>query len=106
MAAGSDTGPEKRPPRKRRGRHDHRQTEQENSDQLPSAVSCRVAFDQKPLDHDDRFEPQLVVHQFSMEALHSVMSHNNGQVLGLYGEMSVMYQQLDAYKHSGSTLDR
>ena len=50
--------------------------------------------------------PQLVVHQFSMEALHSVMSHNNGQVLGLYGEMSVMYQQLDAYKHSGSTLDR
>ena len=41
-----------------------------------------------------------------MEALHSVMSHNNGQVLSLYDEMSVMYQQLDAYKHSGSTLDR
>ncbi len=50
--------------------------------------------------------PQLVVQQFSMEALHHIMLHNKSQMLGLYDEMTVMYGQLDAYKHSGSTLDR
>ena len=34
------------------------------------------------------------------------MLQNNSQMLGLYDEMTVMYGQLDAYKHSGSTLDR
>lgn len=50
--------------------------------------------------------PQLVVQQFSMEALHHIMMSNNSQILGMYDEMSVMYGQLDAYKHSGSRLDR
>ena len=50
--------------------------------------------------------PQLVVQQFSMEALHHIMMENNCQILGMYDEMSVMYGQLDAYKHSGSSLDR
>ena len=50
--------------------------------------------------------PQLVVQQFSMEALHHIMARNNSQILGMYDEMSVMYGQLDAYKHSGSRLDR
>lgn len=50
--------------------------------------------------------PQLVVQQFSMEALHHIMMANNCQILGMYDEMSVMYGQLDAYKHSGSRLDR
>ena len=49
--------------------------------------------------------PQLVIQQFSMEALHHIMS-NNCQILGMYDEMSVMYGQLDAYKHFGSRLDR
>lgn len=31
---------------------------------------------------------------------------NNSQVLGMYDEMSVMYGELDAYKHQGSRLDR
>ena len=44
--------------------------------------------------------------QFSMEALHHIMMSNNCQILGMYDEMSVMYGQLDAYKHSGSRLDR
>ena len=56
---------------------------------------------------DEQCEPpQLVVQQFSMEALHHIMLQNNSQMLGLYDEMTVMYGQLDAYKHSGSTLDR
>ena len=46
--------------------------------------------------------PQLVVQQVSMEALHNIMLSNNHQVLD---EMSIMYGQLDAYKHSGSRLD-
>ena len=50
--------------------------------------------------------PQLTVQQFSMEALHNVMLQNSSQILALYDEMSVMYGQLDAYMHSGSTLDR
>ena len=55
----------------------------------------------------DDIEPsQLVVQQFSMEALHNIMLRNGSQMLGLYDEMSIMYGQLDAYKHSGSTLDR
>ena len=48
--------------------------------------------------------PQLVVQQFSMEALHNVMLTSNHQILGVYKEMSIMYGQLDAYKHSGSRL--
>ena len=51
-------------------------------------------------------QPQLVVQQFSMEALHHIMLKNSHQILGMYDEMSVMYGQLDAYKHSGSRLDR
>lgn len=50
-------------------------------------------------------DPPQLVQQFSMEALHQVMMRNRNQVLGLYDEMSVMYGQLDAYKHSRSTLD-
>ena len=34
------------------------------------------------------------------------MLNNGCQILGLYDEMSIMYGQLDAYKRSGSTLDR
>ena len=50
-------------------------------------------------------QPQLVVQQFSMEALHHIMLKNSHQILVMYNEMSVMYSQLDAYKHSGSRLD-
>lgn len=50
--------------------------------------------------------PQFVVQQFSMEALHHIMINNGCQILGMYDEMSIMYGQLDAYKHSGSRLDR
>ena len=61
----------------------------------------------KETESDEQGEaPQLVVQQFSMEALHHIMLNNNSQILAMYDEMSVMYSQLDAYKHSGSRLDR
>lgn len=41
-----------------------------------------------------------------MEALHLTMLNNGNTILGMYDEMSVLYSQLDAYKHSGSKLDR
>ena len=44
--------------------------------------------------------------QFSFEQLHSVMASNHGTALGLYDEMSTMYEQLDVYKHAGSRQDR
>ena len=34
------------------------------------------------------------------------MLNNNGNALGLYDEMSTMYEQLDVYKHAGSRQDR
>ena len=52
------------------------------------------------IDGDVGEPPQLVVQQFSMEALHHIMTQNKSQMLGLYDEMTVMYGQLDAYKHS------
>ncbi len=33
------------------------------------------------------------------------MIQNTGQMLGLYDEMTIVYRQVDAHKHSGSTLD-
>ncbi len=48
-------------------------------------------------------QPQQVV---PMEALHTIMFENNHQILDMYDEMTMMYGQLDAYKHSGSRLDR
>ncbi len=54
----------------------------------------------------EREIPLLVVQQFSMESLHLTMINNGCQILGMYDEMSIMYGQLDAYKHSGSRLDR
>lgn len=50
--------------------------------------------------------PQLVIDYFSFEELHSVMSRNRGQVLGMFDEMSSFYGQLDLFKHSSSTIDR
>lgn len=47
-----------------------------------------------------------MVQQFSMEALHHIMMTNKCQILAMFDEMSVMYSQLDAYKHPGSRLDR
>ena len=37
---------------------------------------------------------------------HDNLMANNCQILGMYDKMSVMYGQLDAYKHSGSRLNR
>ena len=34
------------------------------------------------------------------------MASNHGTALGLYDEMSTMYEQLDVYKHAGSRQDR
>ena len=50
--------------------------------------------------------PQLLVEQFSFEQLHTVMANNKGAALGLYDEMSTMYEQLDVYKHARSRQDR
>ena len=50
--------------------------------------------------------PQQLVEQFSFEQLHSIMANNNGSALGLYDEMSTMYEELDIYKHAGSRQDR
>ena len=56
--------------------------------------------DEKPV-----HAPQLIVHHFSFEELHSIMCCNRGQILGLFDEMSSFYGQFDLYKHS-STVDR
>ena len=65
------------------------------------ATDCRRSVSQQPAT-----SPQRLVEQFSFEQLHSVMASNNGTALGLYDEMSTMYEQLDIYKHAGSRQDR
>ena len=41
-----------------------------------------------------------------VKGLQHIMIFNNCQILGMYDEMSVMHGKLDAYKHSGSRLNR
>ena len=50
--------------------------------------------------------PQLCIDHFSFEELHNVMRRNNGQLLGLFDEMSTLHSLLDLFKHSGSVMDR
>ncbi len=50
--------------------------------------------------------PQLIIDQFSFEELHSVMSNNGGQVMGLYDELESFWQSLDVYKPAGCSMDR
>ena len=42
--------------------------------------------------------PQIFVEHFSFEELHYTMKRNNGRVIGLYDELSLLYEQLDRYK--------
>ena len=42
--------------------------------------------------------PQIFVEHFSFEELHYTMKRNNGLVIGLYDELSLLYEQLDRYK--------
>jgi hypothetical protein len=34
-----------------------------------------------------------------MEELHYTLMHNNGRVVGLYDEISFLYEQLDKYRN-------
>ena len=47
---------------------------------------CRRSSTQTPV------PPQRLVEQFSFEQLRSVMASNHGTALGLYDEMSTMYE--------------
>ena len=42
-------------------------------------------------------QPQIFVEHFSFEELHYTMKRNN-RILGLYDELSLLYEQLDRYK--------
>ena len=42
--------------------------------------------------------PQIFVEHFSFEELHYTMKRNNNRIIGLYDELSLLYEQLDRYK--------
>ena len=42
--------------------------------------------------------PQIFVEHFSFEELHYTMKGNNNRIIGLYNELSLLYEQLDRYK--------
>ena len=44
-----------------------------------------------------KIQPQIFVEHFSFEELHYTMKHSN-RILGLYDELSLLYEQLDRYK--------
>ena len=49
---------------------------------------------EKETSNDGKSSTQLIVQNFSMPALHRAMLQNKGQILGLYDEMNIMYQQM------------
>ena len=46
--------------------------------------------------------PQIAISHFSMEELHYTLKRNGGRIIGLYDEVTLLYDQLDKYK-SGSS---
>ena len=49
-------------------------------------------------DNASEIQPQILVEHFSFEELRYTMKHNNNRILGLYDELSLLYEQLDHYK--------
>ena len=45
---------------------------------------------------------QIYIKRFSMEELHYTLKRNRGRVVGLYDEISLLYEQLDKYKNGSS----
>lgn len=51
---------------------------------------------------DIKTMPQIYIEHFSMEELHYTLKRNRGRVVGLYDEISLLYEQLDKYKNGNS----
>ena len=49
-------------------------------------------------DESSEIQPQIFVEHFSFEELHYTMKRNDNRILGLYDELSLLYEQLDRYK--------
>ena len=47
-------------------------------------------------------EPQIFIEHFSMEELHYTLKRNNGRIIGLYDDISLLYEQLDKYKNGSA----
>ena len=47
---------------------------------------------------DDRIVLQITAKHFTFEELHSVLKRNGGKVVGLYNEVSVLYDLMDKHK--------
>ena len=68
------------------------------------AQLTRMAEDIDEADDNDGKQglPQIYIEHFSMEELHYTLKRNNGRVVGLYDEISLLYEQLDKYKNGSS----
>ena len=63
----------------------------------------RNSEDQEESDENtEKHQPQIYIEHFSMEELHYTLKRNNGRVVGLYDEISLLYEQLDKYKNGRS----
>lgn len=51
---------------------------------------------------EETSEEQIYIEHFSMEELHYTLKRNEGRVVGLYDEISLLYEQLDKYKNGSS----
>ena len=47
---------------------------------------------------DEIIVPQITAEHFSFEELHSVLKRNGGKIVGLYDEVSVLYDLMDKHK--------
>ena len=53
-------------------------------------------------DDDENYSRQIYIEHFSMKELHYTLKRNDGRVVGLYDEISLLYEQLDKYKSGNS----
>ena len=53
-------------------------------------------------DGDDGEMKQVYIEHFSMEELHYTLKRNDGRAVGLYDEISLLYERLDKYRNGSS----
>ena len=61
-----------------------------------------LADENSTSDEGNGHAPQIYIEHFSMDELHYTLKKNRGRVVGLYDEISLLYEQLDKYKNGSS----
>ena len=69
---------------------------------IQQMVSLNDTLEAANNDSEENPSPQIYIEHFSMEELHYTLKRNDGRVVALYDEISLLYEQLDKYKSGNS----